>query len=146
MGSQMGKIEAMPPQTPEHGPKTLEEIAEAGGVYPPEAYDFVRRGVSYTVATLYGQREKTAEEVRHVTGQQLCQGLRQFALAQWGLLAPTVLARWSVTSTFDFGRIVYELVDYGVLKTTEGDTLEDFRNVYDFRSAFESGYRIQSTS
>jgi uncharacterized repeat protein (TIGR04138 family) len=59
------------------------------------------------------------------------------------MLARTVLERWNITSTLDFGRIVFSLVEYRHMQTTEGDRIDDFRNVYDFRSAFESGYRIE---
>ena len=124
-------------------PKTLEKIVEEVGVYPIEAFDFVQRGLTYTVNKVHGPVSDPHAN-RHVSGQQLCHGLREFALAQWGLLARTVLRRWNITSTLDFGRIVYALVDNGRLSTTEGDTVEDFRSVYDFPSAFESGYRIES--
>ena len=124
-------------------PKTFQEIASRGGVYPPEAYEFVNRGLAYTVSKLQGGGEEE-DRARHVTGQQLCQGLREYAWQQWGMMATTVLRRWNITCTFDFGRIVYELVDCGILRTTEGDSVEDFRRVYDFESALESEYRIES--
>jgi uncharacterized repeat protein (TIGR04138 family) len=121
--------------------KSLKEVADAVAVYPMEAYEFVERGLSFTVARIHGAG--AGEEPRHVTGKQLCEGLRDYALMQWGLLARTVLTRWSIFTTLDFGRIVFGLVDHNRLKTTQGDTLEDFRNIYDFRTAFESGYRIE---
>ena len=125
--------------------KTLQEIVDEVGVYPLEAFDFVQRGLTYTVNQVHGPAGDPHAN-RHVSGQQLCHGLRDFALAQWGLLARTVLRRWNITSTLDFGRIVYALVDNGRLSTTEGDSVEDFRNVYDFAAAFESEYRIPSST
>jgi len=59
------------------------------------------------------------------------------------LLARTVLSRWNVRRTVDFGRIVFALVDNGYMQKTEDDTLEDFRDVFDFKSAFEN-YKIES--
>ena len=76
----------------------------------------------------------------------MCDGLREFALSQWGLLARTVLRRWGISSTLDFGRIVFSLIEAGQMQKTPDDSVEDFRNVYDFRTAFESGYRIQLAS
>ena len=91
--------------------------------------------------------EDPAEPVsRHVDGRQLCEGLREFALMNWGMLARTVLSRWNIRRTVDFGRIVFALVDNGHMQKTEEDTIEDFRDVYDFRTAFEADYRIEQKS
>ena len=88
---------------------------------------------------------KDPEASRHISGQQLCQGLLEFAQHQWGLLARTVLRRWNITSTLDFGRIVFALVDAGHMQKTDEDSLEDFKDVFDFRTAFD-GYRIHVAS
>lgn len=124
--------------------RTLDEVVESVGVYPLEAYEFVYRGLSHTVNQVHGQRGPNEERTDlHVGGAQLCRGLRDLALSEWGLLARTVLRRWNITSTLDFGNIVFALVDNGLMQKTEDDTVEDFRNVYDFASAFESDYRIE---
>lgn len=73
---------------------------------------------------------------RHVTGPQLCQGLRDFAIDQYGLLAQTVLRRWRVTSCEDFGHIVFAMVEAGMMRKTDDDRIEDFRGVYDFNEVF----------
>jgi uncharacterized repeat protein (TIGR04138 family) len=113
------------------------------GVYPLEAYDFVQRGLAYTVTKVYGTSNETGLG-RHVSGQQLCEGLRVYAQRQWGFMARLVLERWNITSTLDFGRIVFTMVEHQMLATTEQDTIEDFRNVYDFRKSMETEYRIAS--
>jgi uncharacterized repeat protein (TIGR04138 family) len=77
-----------------------------------------------------------------VTGQQLCHALRDYALTRWGMMARAVLRRWGINQTLDFGRIVFTMVKAGLLRTTEGDTLEDFRDVFDF-ATFDAGYRIE---
>jgi uncharacterized repeat protein (TIGR04138 family) len=79
---------------------------------------------------------------RHISGQQLCEGLREYALMKWGLLARTVLRRWEITTTLDFGRIVFAMVDSGLMQKTDDDTIDDFRDVFEFKSSFESAYRI----
>ena len=121
--------------------KSLDEVVEELGLYPREAFDFVRLGLNYTVGELHGD-ETDPEVSRHVSGQQLCEGLRDYALKQWGLLASTVLRRWNVTRTDDFGRMVFTLVDNGFMSKTDDDTQVDFTNVFDFATAFDSGYRI----
>ena len=116
-------------------------------MYPIEAYHFVQQGLAWTVERTHGpQRHDDDDSARHVTGSELCLGLRSYALSQWGMLARTVLRRWSITSTLDFGRIVFALVDAGFMKKTDTDTLDDFRNVYDFRTAFEGEYRFEQST
>ena len=117
------------------------QVVEDVGLYPPEAFAFIQKGLNHTVQQCHG-KQKDPRASRHVTGQNLCDGLREVALAEWGRMARTVLRRWNITSTLDFGRIVFAMVDAGLMQKTEDDTIEDFRNVYDFRSAFEVEYQI----
>jgi uncharacterized repeat protein (TIGR04138 family) len=142
-----GYIGGMPPKNDpakprkQKEPKPLLELVEDVGLYPPEAYEFIQQGLSYTVQQVHAA-QTDPKASRHVSGQQLCEGLREFAIAHWGFMARTVLRRWNITATVDFGRIVFALVDGGHMQKTDDDTLDDFRNLYDFRTAFESGYRI----
>jgi uncharacterized repeat protein (TIGR04138 family) len=131
----------MPPKG--FGPeKTIEQLVDEVGLYPLEAYEFVQRGLQYTIQKIHGQaKAKDPEANRHVNGRDLSEGLREFALLQWGMLARSVLYRWNITRTEDFGRIVFALVESGYMTTTEEDTIEDFKNVFDFRN-IENGYRI----
>ena len=131
-----------PPKEPTRQKKSITHLVDLGA-YPAEAYDFVQRGLSYTVQRTHGTAVDP-DASRHVSGQQLCHGLRDFALSQWGMLARTVLARWNLHSTLDFGRIVFSLIEIEQMQKTEDDSLDDFRNVYDFKTAFEGGYRIPS--
>jgi uncharacterized repeat protein (TIGR04138 family) len=123
--------------------KELDEIVDEVGVYNSDAYHFVQEGLSFTVQSVHGEGgdPKTG---RHISGQQLCEGLRDYALARWGLMAPAVLKSWGVCATMDFGRIVFALIENGILQKTDADTIDDFRNVYDFRTAFDQKYRIPS--
>jgi uncharacterized repeat protein (TIGR04138 family) len=127
--------------------RTLDQVVAEIGLYPMEAFEFVQQGLSFTMQRIHG--EDAAErkgKSRHVSGQDLCQGLREFALAQWGLLARAVLRRWNVTCTLDFGRIVFAMIDARQMQKTDEDTIEDFRNVYDFKTAFDTGYKIETVA
>jgi uncharacterized repeat protein (TIGR04138 family) len=135
----------MPPSQKPSETKSLHQLAKDSGQYPIEAYEFIQRGLSYTVQKLHGT-DAAPDACRHVSGQQLCDGLRQYALTQWGLLARTVLRQWEIHSTLDFGKIVFSLIEAGQMQKTQEDRLDDFLNVYDFKSAFEAGYRIQMAS
>jgi len=73
---------------------------------------------------------------RHVSGQQLSWALRDLAIGKWGLMARTVLRRWGVTRTEDFGRMVFALVENDYLQAQPSDSVEDFRDVFDFEEAF----------
>ena len=128
--------------------RTLAQIVDEVGLYPVEAYHFVEQGLAYTVKRLHGEADpdETSPGSQHVSGQDLCEGLREIALTQWGLLARTVLKRWNITSTVDFGKIVFALIEGGRMQKTDADNLDDFRNVYDFRTAFEGEYRIEHKS
>lgn len=134
----------MPPSEKMELELVLELVVEDLGLYPIAAYQFVQQGLAYTVSRVYGAPQKPGAN-RHVTGQQLCHGLRELAVKQYGYLAQTVLKRWNITQTIDFGRIVFSLARHKIMATTPDDTLEDFRNVYDFGKAFESAYRIPMT-
>ena len=76
---------------------------------------------------------------RHVNGRQLCWGLRDFAIQRWGMLARTVLESWNVTTSADFGRIVFRFIDFDLMQKRPEDRLEDFENVYSFDEAFDDG-------
>lgn len=114
------------------------KILDQAGSYPLEAFKFVREGLSYTADRVHEQHEDddVAELDRHVTGQQLCLGLRDYAIWQYGLMAPAVLEHWNILRTDDFGRIVFAMIDAGLMSKTSDDSIDDFRAVFDFSEAF----------
>ncbi|MHC4990228.1 MAG: Minf_1886 family protein [Planctomycetota bacterium] len=112
------------------------EILRQAGPYPIEAFNFVREGLCYTAQHTHEDFEDLPEADRHISGQQLCLGLRDYAIERYGLLAPTVLFHWHIRRTDDFGRIVFAMINAGLMTKTEDDHLEDFRGVYDFDEAF----------
>jgi len=132
----------MPPSPHE----SLTPAMSDAGFPSPNACEFIHEGLDFTVRRLHGSQSSNSKVCRHVSGQDLCEGLRELALAKWGRLARTVLLRWHITCTLDFGRIVYAMIDKGFMQKQENDSLDDFKNVYDFAAAFESDYRIPSNS
>jgi uncharacterized repeat protein (TIGR04138 family) len=131
----------MPPTDEPPNEKSLEQLVAELDLYPLEAFHFIQQGLGYSVEKFHAGLTDPAVR-RHISGRELCEGLHEYALMKWGLMARTVLRRWNINSTLDFGRIVFAMVDNGFLKKTDEDSLEDFRDVYDFKSAFESSYRI----
>jgi len=87
--------------------------------------------------------EPSAKEAeRHLTGQQLCEAIRQYALEQYGYMAQCVLNSWGVKSTGDFGEIVFNLISIGQMRKTSDDRREDFDNVFDFETGLRESFKI----
>jgi len=117
-------------------PPDLMEVARPTR-YPIDAFHFVQRGLEFTVEQIHGDLDPKADSMsRHVSGEALCHGMRDFAIQEYGLLARTVLNHWNVTSSEDFGSIVFAMVDANLLAKTDDDSLDDFRDVFDFDSTF----------
>lgn len=123
--------------------------------YKIEAYQFVRDALSYAQEVLElgveqptepGEEDEDDEDApqveAHLTGQQLCQAIRLYAQEQFGLMAKTVLNNWGIHRTGDFGEIVYNLIDIGLMKKSKTDRREDFDDVYDFEHAFRTDFQI----
>ncbi len=135
--------------------KSIEQIFQEDSRYPVDAVEFIREGLSFTIEWLRGRKgsgdhfdDEIAESndglesppMQHVSGQQLCEGLRVLAQKKWGFLARQVLRRWNINDTRDFGEIVFLLVDNGWMQKQPHDCIEDFDQVYDFEEVFEKRY------
>jgi uncharacterized repeat protein (TIGR04138 family) len=118
--------------------EAVDEIIRGDGRYDRDAYYFVREGLDFTIKML----KKDSRGVgRHVSGQELLDGLRRFALEEYGPMSKTVLSYWGIKRCEDFGEIVFQMVDKGILGKTEQDTRDDFRGGYDFDEAFVKPYQ-----
>jgi uncharacterized repeat protein (TIGR04138 family) len=106
----------------------LQSIMEKNPRYKLEAYNFIMAALNDTVSRL--------EKPRHVSGRELCEGIRRFALDQYGPLTRMVFEYWGLARTRDFGEIVFSLIEAGLMTRTEEDSVSDFDEIYDFRSAF----------
>ena len=115
----------------------LENIVLEDNRYNVDAYHFVREGLDFTV--------KSLRSPRHVNGGELLNGIREYALEEYGPMAKRVLAEWGITCCADIGCIVFNLVNVGLLGKTEDDSLEDFKKGYDFNDAFLQPYRPVKT-
>ena len=116
----------------------LARIRERDGRYHERGYLFVLAAVEFLQLRLTVRR--------HVTGAELAWACRDFALSRFGLLAEEVLAYWGIQRTEDFGRIVFTLVEVGLLSTQPHDREEDFTGVYVFAEAFSQHYVWEGVS
>ncbi len=104
--------------------------------FAPEAYFFVFDALAVTQRMIMAKRTPDGPEL-HVTGQELLEGIRRLARKEFGYMAKTVFETWGVKTTEDFGRIVFDLVGAQLMRKTETDTIDDFKDCYDFSKAFE---------
>ena len=136
-------------------PHPIKQLLQDDPRYRLEAYEFVRDALTYAHHELQlgespptdPQRSSSEEETpieRHLTGQQLCEAIRMYALQQYGYMAKVVLHSWGLNTTSDFGEIVYNLIGIGMMKKSADDQREDFDDLYDFGEAFQEQYKIES--
>ncbi len=116
----------------------VEEVAEQDGRYGREAYLFIYGALDHVVKSLNRDQIQTPLG-RHVSGQELSAGILDYARLQYGPLTRAVFEHWGIRETLDFGHIVYNLIEAGLMSKTEDDCLDDFRAVYDFEEALDPG-------
>jgi uncharacterized repeat protein (TIGR04138 family) len=113
--------------------EALESVVATDPRYLREAYIFLRDALDFTTKQ---QKKMKGVSVRHVTGPELLDGVRQYALKEFGPMVITVFDSWGIHSCEDIGHMVFNLIGAGVFGKTEQDSIEDFKNVYDFEEAF----------
>jgi len=133
------------------------ELMEQDDRYKPEAYEFIRMALAFAHDVMESgsvSKEDMAELTRdtptdddipeesHLTGQELCEAIRRLALLQFGFMTKTVLNSWGIHETLDFGELVYNMIEIGLMKKSKTDSKSDFADVYDFKIAFVEGFEI----
>jgi uncharacterized repeat protein (TIGR04138 family) len=113
--------------------EALDSIVRSDPRYQRDAYVFLRDALDFTTKQ---QKKAKGATIRHVTGPELLGGLRQYALKEFGPLVMTVFDNWGIHSCEDIGNMVFNLIGAGIFGKTEEDSIEDFKNVYDFEEAF----------
>lgn len=126
-----------------HHPK-LDDLIRRDPRYASEAYEFVFLALAHT-QKLLGRVPPAGppEQEHHVRGPELLAGIRDLALQEFGLMARTVFRLWGINTTADFGEIVFNLIESGLMSKTAEDDRLDFHNIYDLDEALVQGYRIE---
>lgn len=114
------------------GEDRLDRVLQEDERYPRDAYIFLLRALDFTL--------KRLDEKRHISGQELLRGIRDYAAELYGPTARLVFEHWGVEDTLDFGNMVFNLVNHELLAKTESDSLDDFREGFDFKQVFEDEY------
>lgn len=131
----------------------IAQLLERDDRYPFDAYVFVFEALRYAQDKLgmgteyfsqhYEQQDDSGDEPeRHVSGQELCEAMRQYAHEQYGYMAKSVLNHWSIYSTSDFGELVFNLIEIEQMRKTPDDRREDFDNVFDFDEGFQHSFQF----
>ncbi|HAF03405.1 MAG TPA: hypothetical protein DCO65_02800 [Spartobacteria bacterium] len=113
--------------------EALDSIVASDPRYQREAYVFLRDALDFTTKQ---QKKIKGAAVRHVAGPELLDGVRQYALKEFGPMVITVFDSWGIHSCEDIGHMVFNLIGAGIFGKTEEDSMEDFKSVYDFEEAF----------
>ena len=134
---------------------SLYQLVNQDPRYPIEAYWFVREALAYAADSVelgahdFNDPEFDAESAaqqacreRHLTGQELCEAIRGYALNQFGYMSKIVLKNWGIDKTSCFGDIVYNMISVGIMKKSSHDQRSHFDNVFGFEEAFESNFVI----
>jgi uncharacterized repeat protein (TIGR04138 family) len=117
--------------------EALDLIQERDPRYHREAYLFVREALDHTQKSI---GKDTRGRIRHVSGQELLEGIRDYALHQFGPMAVTVFEEWGIRQSEDFGELVFNMVDIGLLAKTDEDSRADFEGGFDFREALQNPF------
>jgi len=118
--------------------EVIQEICDADDRYSNECYTFVREGLDHTLKYL---KRSGVGPKSHVTGSELLDGLREYALMEFGPMTKSVLNEWGIKKCEDFGEVVFNLVKHGVLGKTDTDSLNDFKGGFSFHEAFVKPFR-----
>lgn len=130
--------------------KAMRDLLRDDPRYKLDAYQFIRESLQYAHENLdkigplgYGESDQPdADTPRHLTGQQLCEACRLYAIDQFGYLAKMVLSNWGLNTTSDFGELVYNLIRIEQMRKSESDNRADFDDVYSFEEAFQPHFEL----
>jgi uncharacterized repeat protein (TIGR04138 family) len=118
--------------------EALDSIVASDARYQREAYGFLRDALDFTTKQ---QKKIKGASVRHVAGPELLEGVRQYALKEFGPMALSVFSYWGVHQCEDIGQMVFNLIAAGIFGKTDEDSMDDFRAVYDFHDAFVKPFK-----
>ena len=113
--------------------EALDSIVRSDPRYQRDAYVFLRDALDFTTKQ---QKKVKGTTIRHVSGPELLEGVRHYALKEFGPMVMTVFDSWGIHTSEDIGNMVFNLIGAGIFGKTEEDAIEDFKNVYDFKEAF----------
>jgi uncharacterized repeat protein (TIGR04138 family) len=123
-----------PPLATTSAAERFRQVLQNDPRFDPEAYNFLYEALDFTLKNVVPTRGRSSQ---HVSGQELLEGVRRFAIEQFGCLARAVLETWGIHRTDDFGEMVFNLVSQDLMGKQESDSKIDFHDIYDFAEVFD---------
>ena len=121
----------------------IEKIRQSDLRYSSDAYEFVNDAVLFAVEK-YERRGAT----KHISARELLDGIRDFALMEFGPMAYEVFTEWGIIDSAAVGNIVFNMIEQGILSSSENDSIDEFQNAVDFktelRTPFLPNHKISS--
>ncbi|MES2476031.1 MAG: Minf_1886 family protein [Verrucomicrobiota bacterium] len=100
--------------------------------FDPHAYFFLKDALDFTLKRI---ADANGGQARHVSGPELLEGYRDYALEQFGPMASTLMTEWSIRKCQDVGDMVFHLIEEQVFGKQESDKKEDFSEAFDFEAS-----------
>jgi uncharacterized repeat protein (TIGR04138 family) len=104
------------------------------------AYFFLKDALDFTLKRV---AEKNGGRSRHVTGQELLEGFRDYALEEFGPMASTLMQEWGLRECRDVGDMVFHLIEEQVFGKQESDQREDFHGSFNLMESLTSPFLPQ---
>lgn len=120
----------------------VERIVQRDSRFSAKAYIFLRDALDFTIQRVM-DNEKGGE--RHVSGMELLEGFRDFALEQFGPMASTVIDEWGIKTGRNVGEMVFLLIDEQIFSKQPGDSLDDFNGMKNMRKILLKPFEVQVT-
>ncbi len=108
--------------------------------FAAKSYHFLRDALDFTVQRI---EEQGDGEPRHVSGRELLDGFRDYALNQFGPMAATVMREWGIKNGKNVGEMVFSLIEEQIFGKQPSDSLDDFTGYMSFKKAFETPFEIE---
>lgn len=116
---------------------TVERIVDKDPRFSVEAYAFISDAVLYTTHKI--ESDSPAKQ-HHITGKELLDGIKDFAMQQFGPIAPAVLRHWGLNDSMAIGHVVFNMVNNQLLGKSQKDTIDDFKHGFDFDMEFSKPF------
>lgn len=116
----------------------VSKIIEKDPRFSIKAYHFLREALDFTLSRIMKDNH---DNMRHVSGVELLDGFKDFALDQFGPMTATVMREWGIKNGYHVGEMVYALISEEVFSQQEGDSINDFKGFMSFKDAFEKPFQ-----
>ena len=126
----LGTVEGRPAEFVQELHHNVLDMAAARSGYPTDAFSFVIDVIACSAGT-----------GSHVGARAICDSVREYALEYFNDAeeATELLAAWKLNRSEDVGRVVYALVESGLLTDGPEDRLEHFDSLFMLDTLFHSG-------